>query len=260
MTTDTQTKSAVTINPLVKTFERIVGTFTSTNVGRRTVERSHAWADEAAAAIEADPGCQTEWLKLADRLEEEDNPAHVMIRTVWQDDYKPVADFSGCIYRGGKYQESGERCGETRAVRWHAGIVGEDTDGDVTPGLFVTQYENGGRVTRRVGVADARERLSGAGRRCRLFDLKVDGVTRPTSRVVPAGTAVAVYDKAGKLVAARHIVQDNIPVPAMTSAWPLSGRLPAWPTDKTMAGVMYVVEFFHMGYTVRVDVDKVAVS
>lgn len=75
------------------------GNFARVHAGIRLSQNTHSFATEAAAAINADPKNTLNWLMLADRLEEEGNPAHHMIRAVFVDGYEVPKGFSGSINR-----------------------------------------------------------------------------------------------------------------------------------------------------------------
>lgn len=197
-------------------FNAITGRFKSVNRNRRTEEASHDWAHEAAAVIADEPANVTEWLKLADRLEEEGNPAAILIRALFQDGYEMPAGVTGSIYRGGRYVESGERYSE--------GVSLHFVDGDGWRWAYVG---SGSGAQSGVTAAAARDILCAAGgANCeKWYEIVIEAWRPVEGRSVPAGTKVMCWKgaatRAGGSVAGAmvtggrvHTTNEAIPVPA----------------------------------------------
>lgn len=88
---------------------RITGEFARVYGGRRTDRNTHDFATGFTEAINENPSDATRWLILADRLADLDNPAHIMIRAMFDPTFTAPEGFTGAIERGFRYFENGEQ-------------------------------------------------------------------------------------------------------------------------------------------------------
>lgn len=242
---------------LTKNFDKITGRFACVYGGIRTEEFTHEWSKEAGGVIQSAPADVTAWLMLADRLEEECNPAHIVIRAAFEPGYVPPAGFTGELHRGGRYMENGQHYSEGVTLRWEAARC-EYGDGAevVLPAGFVFSYWSGnGNCVRNVETAEVRELLAGAGRRTTWCSMRAEGVTVPTVRVIPVGATVEVYKRVGhkvRPVNQKYRTNEGIPVPAAV--------VPRW--EQTAIGEQrtYVATFDYKGFVVRVPIAAVEVA
>lgn len=200
---------------------KIVNRFSKIVAGIRFSEQTHTYATEAANAINANPGEHTEWLKLADRLAEEGNNAHHMIRAVFTHDYTPPEGYSGSIRRGTRYMENGQHYNDAIFVTYDDGK------------LFF-HYYNGGNCKSEVDQAFAREKLTSIPKRV-YTDLTVVGEMPPVKATLPLGMLVTVKRPNG-FVTEGHPVKMDIDAP-------LDAEGEFWEDH-------YCAKFDHMGHTI----------
>ena len=178
--------SKVNVKPLeVNAVSGFTHRFACMHGGLRSYRRSHHWSEEAAGAITNNSTCVTTWLMLADRLQDEGNEAHHVIRYIFSDGVyempKNMVNFS--ISRGSNYFESGDRYVESAYASY--------TDAD---GLTTSNYANCGWNKTRVTIDEVRELITATGgRNCdKWYNLHIEINIKATRFLIPAGTEVDV--------------------------------------------------------------------
>jgi uncharacterized protein (TIGR02996 family) len=224
----------------------VFGKFACVYGGLRTQEFSHDDAKSFTASIADNPTDETGWLALADRLEDEGNAAHHMIRILFDASYEAPAGFKGEINRGGNYFENGQTYTENRCVSW-----GEDGDHYEFKGFTHHYWSNGNwraPISRQEAIAMLTK--EGGPRVAKWLNLRITGVLKPRARVVAAGKEVIVT-RPGSDKAVNHTLATTIEIPAdHTHTYPSWG-----------GRVVNCIEFLYMGHTVTVlirDIEAVA--
>ncbi len=233
-------------NPIESNWNGTFGKFACVYGGIRTEEFSHDDAKSFTASIADNPTDELSWLALADRLEDEGNPAHHMLRLLFTPGYEAPAGFKGEIIRGGNYFENGSNYTETRCVSW-----GEDGDHYEFKG-FTHHYWSNGNWRSPIDRAAAIAMLTkeGGSRVAKWLNLRVTGVLKPRTRVVVAGKEVIV-NRPGSDKAVNHTLATTIEVPAECKH-----TYPCWGGQSVNC-----IEFAYMGFTVTAlvrDVEAVA--
>lgn len=159
--------------------------------GIRTTQDTHDFSTAFNNAIKANPAEVTNWLVLADRLEEVGELAYHAIRYVFQADYVLPVGFTGSIERGARYYEGG-------SMYYSGFALSIDAEGT----LETSYYCGGGWWRTSLTQADAVKRLatvrdSKAGEWC---DLVVTGSLPAQSACLNVGTEVEVTLPTGKVI------------------------------------------------------------
>lgn len=229
----------------------VAGKFACVYGGIRTEEFSHGDESKAFGGVIADnPADVTGWLVLADRLEEEGNPAHHMIRVLFTPGYEPPVGFRGEIIRGGNVFENGGTYREGPMISW-----GEDGE-HYEERSFTHHYFTDGcvrsHITRETAVAMLTK--AGGSRLAKWYNLKVVGCVRPTGLIIPMGTVVMV-SKPGSHKARLHTTTSVVPIPKTQGEPSVNTRKH---TYTVWAGTQSPVVMFHyQGYEITVGIRDI---
>jgi uncharacterized protein (TIGR02996 family) len=245
------------MNAITSNINGIVGEFSCTYGGIRTEKFTHDWSKDAGGVISESPADVTEWLALADRLDDEGNPAAHMIRALFTEGYQPPATFRGEMSRGGNYHESGSNYTEGVSISW----VCDDGFSDDYTGFRFHYWSGGGNCYRNIDRAEAVQLIArkGGARVSKWYNLRVVGSVRGSGLMIPAGTVVIV-SKLGSNKAVAHTTETNIPIPgkkaanndAATSTTERKHTYHSWGGIESP-----VIVFAYMGYEITVLVKDV---
>lgn len=207
--------------------------FAAVDGGKTTYSLTHAYAEESAEVIAAEPENVTNWLMLADRLEEEGNNTHIIIRFLFIPGYELPANVKYVrIRRGGSY--------------WHNG--GTYNEGN----LYSYERLNGGWAKHGYtsygatqSIVEPEEIKAGlmktGGDKVKVWkDLEITIRVEPRAFLIPAGTKVDV----------KQVSKDGKNYPT-TKGYVTKEEIVLENTDKTSVNFGWITGV-HKGFAVQV--------
>lgn len=203
------------VKPLLsQMINKVEHQFMEVKGGIRTQKSTHPeFGPALTGAITEKPHDVTTWLVLADRLQDEGNEAHHMIRLIFVPDYVPPEGFEGHINRESRYWESGATYFEGMSIsyetvdgvrRFKQHIRGSLSQGNMTQ--FVTREEVIKLITKQKGRYVPQ-----------FASLRVTGSVPPVVAFIPPGSKIWIRKDVGDQVDwAEHTTKEEIIVPLDT--------------------------------------------